>query len=126
VDKAWPLYGQPLDVKITIFGAVSENLPAAIGDTAAWMEKWGWIPPKHGNVDLAVSPGHDTTPYRDPLDPSNGNDARQQGLTIIYDDFLSNPQIAGVPIRPGADGKPLPIAPKLPVSPQLLYFGEPT
>jgi hypothetical protein len=67
---------------------------------------------------------------------------RQRGLKIVYDTMLSYPKIPkpppnpdpeysneskydDVPIRHDAFMRPLPIAPKLPVSGQMLFFGEP-
>jgi len=130
-NEAWPLYGQPLDVQIVIRGAVSENLPASVADARAWMDKWGWIPPVHGNSKLAED---DTTLYRellDPGDPMDPTDDLQRGLTFVYDSRLSCPRVdptnpASPPIRMDRYGRLLPITPRLPVSPQMLYFGEPT
>ena len=51
----FPFYGQPLDLKITIAGAVSEARPADISAQAAWMQKWGWIPQYHGSGFMNVS-----------------------------------------------------------------------
>lgn len=125
-DARWPFYGDPLDVKITIFGAISENLPAPIGDVKAWMDKWGWIPHEHGHS------GELTVAYRDPLDPDNAAaDAPRQGLCFIYDPQLSCPRLdplnpAAVPVRSDSYMRVLPIVPNLPVSPQTLYMGEPT
>ena len=139
IDDRWPFYGQPLDCKITILGAISENIPAPIAEANAWMEKWGWIPPIHG-----CSPRSEdqTVYYRLPLNPSdpkgqavddNGVPIRQQGLTIIYDSSLSCPpwfpdSTLGKdrPVREDAYRRPLPLMPKLPVSPETLYFGRPT
>jgi hypothetical protein len=129
IEARWPFYGEPLDVRITVFGAISENMSASAGDTGAWMEKWGWIPGKHGNSLES------TIDYRPPLDPSNAADPKRKGLTIIYDDLLSHPVIPVVPttspatftpLRRDIYGRPLPIAPKLPVSPQTIYTGKPT
>jgi hypothetical protein len=130
VNDRWPFYGEPLDVRIVVYGAVSENLPAAIGDSSAWMEKWGWMPPQHGSMASET-----TVSYRSPLDPSQSEDAlvEQRGLTFVYDSQLSYPKVPGpgnaaqdVPVRMDSFGRTLPIAPRLPVSPQTLYFGEPT
>ncbi|HEY3298432.1 MAG TPA: hypothetical protein VGK34_07245 [Armatimonadota bacterium] len=154
VNDKWPFYGQPLDVKITVFGAVAENVPAAPGDVNAWMEKWGWIPPYHGSPVTQTGTNADrfTTGYRDPLNPLdtdangaygatkllNGEDipVLQQGLTFVYDRQLScprknpmasNPLAADLePIRMDDYNRMLPVTPKLPVSPQTLYFGQPT
>ncbi len=132
----WPYYGDPLDVQVTIYGAVSENVPAPPEDEAAWMDKWGWIPPRHGDSQVDVDR---TIGYRSPLDPRDPEDQaeengvisiRQRGLSIIYDTQLSYPKVPDasgneVPIRRDAYMRPLPITPKLPVSAQTLYFGTP-
>ena len=127
IDNRWPFYGQPIDVRITVFGAISENVPANIGDVSAWMEKWGWIPIEHGNS------GQRTSAYRPPLDPDDNDDPKRKGLTIIYDDLLSHPVVPAVTgpkpfaaLRFDEYGRPLPIAPKLPVSPQTIYMGKPS
>ena len=123
VNDEWPFYGEPIDVRITVYGAVSENLPAPVGDTIDWMEKWGWIPEQHG-----VS-GEDTKPYRHPIHPGNVNDPVRKGLTFIYDPMLSNPKLSPVigqfqPIRKDEYNRPLPVTPKLPVSTSLLFYGQ--
>ena len=136
IDPRWPFYGQPLDVQITVYGAVSENVPASIADATAWMEKWGWIPPRHGSE---VGPEDITIGYRSPLDPDDSESdvtVRQRGLTFVYDSHLSYPKVPDpsdpddrakdLPIRRDSYYRRLPIVPRLPVSPQTLYFGEPT
>lgn len=140
IDPEWPYYGEPLDVRIVVYGAVSENTPAPIGDTSAWMAKWGWIPPFHGSSTTVK-----TVNYRTPLDPTDavnypkatnrgltGTDPQipQQGLTFIYDSELSCPlKTSSDPtsrIRHDDYYRTLPLMPKLPVSTQLVYFGTPT
>ncbi|MCL6518599.1 MAG: hypothetical protein K6T99_02090 [Armatimonadetes bacterium] len=122
----WPFYGQPPDIRIIVYGSISENLPAPIGDSSAWMEKWGWIPPEHGTS------GEFVDAYRPPLDPNqNGKTDKRAGLTFVYDDQLSYPYVAisptqEIPVRCDEYGRVLPLLPKLPVSPQMLYMGEPT
>jgi len=39
---AWeaPGYHEPLNMKISVYGAVSENLPADLGSAASWTSKW--------------------------------------------------------------------------------------
>lgn len=114
----FPFYGDPLDIKITISGAVTENQPAPRGDVEAWTAKWGRIPSVYGSS---------SRPTRHPGD----------GLTFVYDPLLSNPRnpADGAPIRRKVYvdglgnriiGGPLPIAPKLPVCTGLVYFGSPT
>ena len=43
VDR-FPYFGQPLDIRLIIDGAISENVPAQIGDVEEWMSKWGKSP----------------------------------------------------------------------------------
>ncbi len=128
----FPMYGQPIDLKITIDGAVSEARPADISAQSAWMTRWGWIPQFHGSLTgetaghVAYQPGGGATPT-----PAN---VPAVGLQIIY-----NPQ-AGYPYNPGDNtaspavvahylrsdiyGRPLPFSPMLPVSTGLLYSGD--
>ncbi len=108
-DPRFPLYGQPIDMKIVIDGAVTESRPADINAQTAWMLRWGWIPQFHGSL-LTENAGH----------------PNRVGLQMIY-----NPQ-AGYPYNPANSyylrsdqyGRPLPFTPRLPVSTGLLYSGE--
>jgi len=141
VDPAYPFYGQPLDVRITLYGAISENAPASIGDASAWMEKWGWIPRVHGSsTDIS----HVTAGYREPLDPNlqfgTANDYKnaliRRGLTMMYDGQLSNPYWVYVvqsngtststllPMRMDQYNRVQPATPRLPVSTQILFMGD--
>ena len=79
-DERFPFYGQPIDLKITIDGALSEARPADIASQTAWMLKWGWIPQYHGNP-IGLNGGG----------PENAGHPGRIGLQIIY-----NPQ-AGYP-----------------------------
>lgn len=118
-----PFYGEPLDVKITILGAVSENMPAPVSQQLEWIRKWGWIPKFHGASGELI-------PYQhaDGADLSTTNYV--SNLRIIYDPLLA----AGRPLgfqnnnnayaRVDDNGNPLPPLPRLPVSPTLSYFGE--
>ena len=127
IDDRWPFYAQPLDCRVTIQGAISENVTASIAEVSAWMDKWGWIPLVHGCST------YQTAAYREPLDPNDAADTRRRGLTIVYDSELSYPRFED-PDNPGTYklvrtddySRPLPILPKLPVSPDTLYFGRPT
>ena len=49
-QNRFPFFGQPIDMKITIDGSVSEAAPADITAQTAWMLKWGWIPQYHGGL----------------------------------------------------------------------------
>ena len=133
-DRArFPFYGQPIDMKITVDGSVSEAQPADVADQTAWMLKWGWIPQYHGSATATSSPAS-LEPAGHLLLDANKNPANKPavGLQIIY-----NPQ-AGYPYDPGDGtatvpgyylrsdpyGRPLPFSPKLPVSTALLFAGQ--
>ncbi|MEN6355691.1 MAG: hypothetical protein ABFD83_01255 [Armatimonadota bacterium] len=112
--NAFPYYAQPLDIRVTIDGAVSENMPAAVSDVTEWMSKWGTIPDNYGSSGIHTAhPG--------------------EGLTILYDDHAAWPYkslrpwtttSSTSPIRRDKYGRILPIAPRLPVCGSLIYFGD--
>ena len=111
VRKAFPFFGQPLDIRIIIDGTVSENMPAAISDVNEWMSKWGKIPSEYGSSGIStVHPG--------------------EGLTLLYDDHAGWPYtgLRGsgtlAAIRKDKYGRTLPLAPRLPVCGGLIYFGD--
>ena len=43
-----PFYNQPMDIRITMHGSISQNFTASSGDQAAWVSKWGYIPAQYG------------------------------------------------------------------------------
>ncbi|MGV3618791.1 MAG: hypothetical protein ACO1SV_25995 [Fimbriimonas sp.] len=124
-----PFYGEPLDVRIQIIGAVSENMPVPMSVQAEWMRKWGWIPREHGSSGVSIPQAH-----------TLGTDLSVQNfvpnLTITYDPVLATGRQNGFATTSNADdpvspalrmddfGRPLPPLPRLPVSPTLAYFGE--
>ncbi len=134
-DTRYPFYGEPIDARITFFGAITENLPAEIGDQGAWLQKWGWIPRFYGSTGLTGSGVAVATPtYHGVLSPVPAmRDGVGNGITYIYDPRLSSPyDSAGVPLRANPNfagsvatqAEPLPPMPRLPVAPGLLYYGE--
>ena len=109
VASTFPYFGQPLDVRIVIDGTVAENLPASVSDVEEWMSKWGDIPEYYGSSTRKTKHPH-------------------EGLTFLYDDHagwplrdLNDPNSA---IRRDGFGRPLPMAPRLPVSGSLIYSGD--
>jgi len=139
----FPMYGQPIDLKITIDGSVSEAHPADIAAQTAWMLKWGWIPQYHGSLvvtDTTVTPPPPTNkivpeqsghPLLDGAMPPNRANSPSIGLQIIYDPQAGYPYspstaagTASYYLRSDAYGRPLPFTPKLPVSTGLLYSGQ--
>ncbi|HEX5324458.1 MAG TPA: hypothetical protein VFW40_11770 [Capsulimonadaceae bacterium] len=123
----FPMNGQPVDMQISVFGTVSENLPADIGDQAAWELKWGWIPTFHGSMYTGSASGAEVAPLRDP-DYTAG--IPQVGLNFSYDptdgfDYVPGANAAQLQyVRLDQFGRPLPVTPNLPVSPDLLYSGQ--
>lgn len=127
----FPFYGQPIDLKITIYGAVSEARPADLSAQTEWMRKWGWIPSYHG----ARFPGGAVTEDPTPAETaghvggtsSAGYAVPAAGLTMIYDPLWGYPT-SGTPLRWSGNASyayPLPYAPKLPVCPGLLFSAQP-
>ena len=105
-NPAFPFYGEPLDIKITFDGAVAENLPAPPALVDEWMRHWSNIPVRYGSSNERTAHPED-------------------GITFVYDPLLGFPvQPDGTPIRRDAYGRALPVTPKLPVSPDLIYVGR--
>ncbi len=124
-----PFYQEPLDVRISIVGALSENMPPPMSVQAEWLKKWGWIPQRLGGSGKVIPAQHLPTGLaigtRGDVVPN---------LTVVYDPVLATaavPSTAAVnspleAVRTDADGNILPPAPRLPVSPTLAYFGDAT
>jgi hypothetical protein len=142
VDHRFPFYGQPMDIRLSFFGGITENLPAEVGDQQAWLEKWGWVPTNYGSTGLKTfrdanaptfrDPGNAGVPtvhgptgaYRggDPVGNGTGN-----GIVYEFDRRAIYPyDSAGNPLRrnPYIPTQPLPIVPRLPVAPGLLFYGQ--
>jgi len=97
-----PLPGEPLDVGLTVRGAVAENRTAPLADATDWIAKWrgsdeSWLP---------TSPNYD---------PDLG--ISKFTLRYLYDVSLRQALVAGE-----AGGPPR--LPKLPVSPAMIAWGE--
>ncbi len=115
---AVPFYGEPLDVKVTILGAISENMPAPMGQQAEWLRKWGWIPRKLGGTGLDIPRQHIPA-------GASASDRYYPNLVLNYDPALATATADGSQaIRRDANGWVLPPMPKLPVSSTLAYYGE--
>ncbi len=145
IHPRYPFHGEPQDIRLTFFGAISENLPAEIGDQGAWLEKWGWVPRYQGSMGLPSAPSYPaqndalgtlptvhgpqlsgealpvpTPRLAGPLD-------RGAGIVYSFDDRLLLPYAAdGSPLRADTYGRVLPAAPRLPVAPGMIYSGERT
>lgn len=113
VDQKWPFFGEALDIRITIDGAITENLPAPIRDVSEWYSKWSKIPSTYGSSSLDTAHYDATRRYG-------------EGLTFLYDPKLGWPVYNNTAIRTDDYGRPLPVTPCLPVCESLIYYGEPT
>ncbi len=134
-----PFYGEPLDVRVQIFGSVVQNMPVPISQQAEWIRKWGWIPRYHGASGQLIPAQHVpagkdvTTDMYVPnisitYDPSLATD-RNVGFTTLEDPttwIRSKRYVAGYDTasNPIYSVSLLPPLPRLPVSPTLAYFGE--
>lgn len=133
-----PFYGEPLDVKVTIVGSISENMPPPASQQVEWLKKWGWIPREHGASGELIPSIHVPTGYNI-VSPSSGNFTTSlyvPNLIVKYDPSLgtgrvngfdaSSPQNTPIRIDPNdpTGQQLLPPLPRMPVSPSLFYFGE--
>ncbi len=112
-----PFYGEPLDVKVSIIGAVSENMPPPISQQAEWLKRWGWIPRRLGSSGSYIPVSHS-------VGYNLNNQLLVPNLTISYDPTLGTASASGEFVRVDANNRALPPIPRLPVSSTLAYFGE--
>lgn len=120
-----PFFDEPLNVRVTIVGAVSENMPAPIAQQAAWQRQWGWMPRLMGGTDRFLPQQH--VPSWQTVAGAGANFRPYvPNLIIQYDPALALASADGDnPLRVSPDGLwALPPMPRLPVSPTLAYFGE--
>ncbi|MEO7716428.1 MAG: hypothetical protein ABIY70_09500 [Capsulimonas sp.] len=126
-QQRYPFAGQPIDLKITISGAVSEARPADISAQNAWMQKWGWIPQYHGSK-IGGAPAAADTAIAAEAAGHVGASGPATGLSIIYDPQCAFPYYnnAGTwtPFRYDTNFRPLPFTPRLPVCESMLYVGQ--
>jgi hypothetical protein len=130
-----PFYQEPLDIKITIDGAISENLPPPLSQQIQADEKWSWIPSLHGSSGEQIPTVHNDAV--DGFDVYNASTPASYvpNLFITYDPNLGTgrsngytPSANNLPLRKNPQDPTglsmLPPLPCLPVSPTLFYFGE--
>lgn len=124
-----PFYGEPIDVRITMLGSITENMPLPISQQSEWLRKWGWIPRSLAATGRLIPARHVPPGYSASL-----AELFVPNLYLVYDPALSTGRTSGfdVPaagnpsayIRRDDYGRPLAPMPRLPVSPTLSYFGE--
>jgi hypothetical protein len=121
-----PFYGEPLDVKISVLGSISENMTPPIAQQAEYQRKWGWIPNTQGATGVSTPTSHQV----------GASPTQNYGTNLIlsYDPVLAtgrlfgfsgnNDPVANPYVRTDDYGRALPPMPRLPVSPTLAFFGE--
>ena len=114
-----PFYHEPLNIRITLLGSITENMPALMSQQAEWMRKWGWMPGAMSGTGKKLPVQHVPSGY----DLAKNQDI-VPNLMSVYDSILYEMQAGGEWIRKNSDGDVLPPMPRLPVSPTLLYYGE--
>jgi hypothetical protein len=105
----FPFYGEPIDCRITVVGAIAENRTASIADQAAWMQLWGYIPQQFGSTGSSPTSSTADEPPTEHLfgvdvGTSVGNPAANdhraaveraaglaRGLRLVYDPALGAP-----------------------------------
>ncbi|MBW3622459.1 MAG: hypothetical protein KY468_03510 [Armatimonadetes bacterium] len=95
----YPFNDEPLDVKLLVLGAVAENKPASEDAQEAWAKLWGWTPLTKAAPNALWAHGGD-------------------GLSFQFDADLR------AALRFDRYGRPLPLMPRLPTSPDMIFSGE--
>jgi hypothetical protein len=125
----YPFYAEPVDIKVTIIGSVSENFPASMSDQSLWMQHWGWIPAEYAEAGDYIPDQH-MPRIPGTNQPDFSNPFYAPNLSINYDPTLISGRPGGTfdpgvaMVRMDEYGRPLPPMPKLPVGTKLMYFGE--
>jgi len=94
----YPRYHEPLNIQLQFFGAISENMPAPIGDVADWTSKWSG-----------------TKQY--------GETYGSAALRYYYDPLLRTARVRRDPIDPRIP-RGTPRFPRMPLTPDLVVWGE--
>ena len=125
----YPFNKEPVDIRVTVIGSVSENFPPTMADQTMWLQHWGWIPAQYGASGQYVPDQHfPRIPGTN--NPDFSNSRYVPNLFINYDPTLISGRVGGSfatnaqIIRTDIYKRPLPPMPKLPVGTKLLYFGE--
>lgn len=138
IAPEFPFYGDPLDIRITIEGAICENLPASLNDQTEWLRHWGWIPRSYGSSSYEIPALHrDFGNQRDYYfhDRESPNPQYAINLLLRYDPHLRYPFDNSDPPQPlrkasftdpsgEHPGRILPLLPRMPVCPKPIYVGE--
>ena len=125
-----PYYGEPIDAKITIYGAVSENRTPTISQSS----RNTCASARLDSDSAELTPNQNRHGSGKPPIIGTPNGLYAPNLRIIYDPILGTGRVQGFApsnnpltdpyLRTDVYGRPLPPMPRLPVSPALAYFGE--
>lgn len=120
-----PFFGEPLNVRVSVLGSITENMPAPIGQQAEWQRRWGWMPRILPGSDLFAPAQHIPVGWPS-ITGANPAEVFLPNLVVTYDPVLALASADGqTSVRRSPDGQwVLPPAPRLPVSPKFAYFGE--
>ncbi len=88
--QAHPGYHEPLNIRLNFVGAITENLPASMGDVADWTSKW---------AGMTGATGPYLTYQYDPLlrysEVRGGSDLRFRNLPLTSDLLVWGERISG-------------------------------
>jgi hypothetical protein len=101
----FPGANEPLDIRVTVHGAVSENRAAALGDVVAWTQRWRG---SDENFDAFTELPSDET--------------NQVGFSLRQLEYRYDPELRSL-LNSGDPGGPLRL-PHLPACPGYIVFGE--
>lgn len=114
-----PFFAEPLDVRVAIIGAISQNVPAPIAHQSQWLQKWGWIPREIGGTGRLIPWQHVPALYNLAAENAVPN------FTLVFDPTFATGSADGAnPMRVDGNGWALSATPRLPVSPTLVFFGD--
>lgn len=132
-----PFYGEPLDVRVTVYGSVTQNKTVPTAIQAEWAKKWAWIPREQGSTGRLIPSAHVPVGFNI-VTPGPTYTDWVPNLTIVQDPVFATGRTTGfrdvpdsyvrferVNPSPGVfiDYALAPM-PRLPVSPTLAYYGE--
>jgi hypothetical protein len=90
---AYPGYHEPLNMRLSVWGAVSENMPADLGSVAAWTSKWGG--PTGQGADFFLSYEYDPLLRAPRLEAGDAGYLRIPNLPITADLVIWGERVSG-------------------------------
>jgi len=130
LPRPFPEFREPLDVRITVNGAITENTTAPAYMQKEWTEHWRganiwYYSTAGGTPDLwdPASAGWDAQAWRW-KDPASVKDNRRMGIVYTYDATLARPVCYSVDSQDPSIRYYTPRLPRLPVGPEMLFVQE--